>query len=83
MSILTTDAGGQPLEQGKYDLNITVTSGTASIERSIDNGANFIAVTDASWTATATAILRCREALYRANITNTAAIDIERIKDSL
>ena len=77
--ILTQDTNGVDLPRGEYDLQISVTTGSISIERSIDKGTSWVEMTGGSWTSSATGTMKVRNARYRAIASGTATIDLERI----
>ena len=71
---------GDSIKAGTYDVTATLTTGTSSIERSFDSGTTWEAVTDGSWTATATVLLGpVAGALYRSVHTGDGVITMRQV----
>jgi len=62
---------------GKYVVVTTMSSGTSKLQISLDDGTSYADITDASWSATATATVHLpNDARARAVLTGDATFDI-------
>lgn len=71
---------GTLLNAGTYDVSVTLTTGISKIQRSFDSGETWNDITDASWTASASALLGpVEKALYRSSHTGDGSITVRQV----
>lgn len=66
-------------ERGDYHVITVIGTGTAKLQISVDDGVTYTDITNASWSATATAIVTVPDGRVRAVLTGDATMDIDPV----